>query len=52
MEKLEKEKLARSIDKKPPIPVGKPRKKTERSLDKVIDRKIVDKKLSIKNLLT
>ena len=40
------------MDKKSPNPVGKLRKKTERSFDEVVDRKVVDKRSSIKNLLT
>ena len=47
-----KRKSAKSIDKKSFKLVGKLKKKTERSFDKFVDRKVVDEKLLMKNLLT
>ena len=47
----EKKKLARLINKKSPNPVGKLKKKTEKSFDKVVDKKIVNKRLLMKNFL-
>lgn len=46
-----KEKAAKSIHKKPPNLVKKPKIKTKRSFNKIVDRKVVKKRLSIKNLL-